>query len=215
MIFFRVSGCCCFDLKTGSLIISGLECFICILGVLVNIFMDLPSITLFLVCIAYSILNILVFFGSKTEKHNYLLPWIITNFTIIIINLGALIWIFVQFFNISTNQPEIKLDVLFLTLLFIFGMIYLWICCWLINISFVAALNIYLWIVIRSRYKEIRSLIETNEEYTEGYTRNPPRIPASQVVNENLYDLSFPPNEHCSNMSANRLENCDAIECQN
>lgn len=125
MIFFSVKRCCCFDLKTGSFIISGLEVFACFFGVLVNVFMDLPSITLFLVCIAYSIPNILVFFGNKTGKHSYLLPWIITNFIIIIVLLGILIWIFVQFFNISTSQPEIKLDFMFLTLLFVFGNIYI------------------------------------------------------------------------------------------
>lgn len=124
MIFFRVKSCCCFDLKTGSLFISGFECFACFLGILVNIFMDLPSKTLFLVCIAYSVLNIFVLVGNRKERPNFLLPWIITNFIIIMVILGALIWIFVQFFNISTSQPEVKLDVLFMTLLFIFGKSY-------------------------------------------------------------------------------------------
>lgn len=122
MIFFRVKSCFCLDLKTGSLIIGIFEISMCIVSLLVNIFMDIPSIKIFVLSIFYSILNGLVLFGIKRNKRAFLLPWIFVNIIIITILLGALIWIFVQFFNISTKQPEPKLDSLFLTLLIIFGM---------------------------------------------------------------------------------------------
>lgn len=121
MIFFRVNNCCFFNLKTGSYLICGLEIFACVSVILVNIFMDLPSITLFFFAIGYSVFNILAIVGNKKENHIFILPWIIANFIIIMIILAILIWIFVQFFNISTKQPEVQLDCFFLILLLIFG----------------------------------------------------------------------------------------------
>lgn len=80
----------------------------------------------------------------------------------------------------------------------------------------VSGLNIYLWIVVRSRYKEIQGLSETNEEYPMEETPTNFRMPASQLANRDLYNLSFPGNEaFSSRIATNRLQNTDAVECQN
>ena len=125
MIFCNTENCCCFNLKTGTIVIAVMQLIGCFINIFFEIFSENKSGPILASSVIFLVLCSLLIFGAHKERPNFFLPWLIVTFLGIVMMFIGLIYIFVSFFRSDAdqltyrtsnlkNKEDLRLDVFFL-----------------------------------------------------------------------------------------------------
>ncbi|KAL5277919.1 hypothetical protein ACFFRR_002889 [Megaselia abdita] len=144
------SKCCCFDLKTGSLLIGSTDLFLNVLFLIVSsiTFNTVPLLLTLLVIstLLPIIASIWLIVGIKQDKPGYVVLWIIMKaFAIVLMFFSLIAFTYMLFIGTGLGGGSMAVPL-------VFGICAILFFC----------LNVYWWFVVRSYQQELRARTAAN-----------------------------------------------------